>query len=348
MPIFQRYWQTRFRRWPTARPQLHGYSVIVPVPGDLPVFLDLSLAVCRLQHAPNRMGTLVVPDIATPEVTAIVQRQQRSWPGLLELVDLPLPERWTLPRLGDPGRNHAVQINAAIGKVRSTHAVLHDADLFLLEPDVHERQWSLAVSDGLDVLGVDPAWDPWYASHGVELAATWEATVRTDWMRSFPPWRHIAHRDRLFDELHVFDTTLWAQSHTPSERISVRPPAGIIHFNYVISAYRKFRQAGPGFHDDRFRLLLIRILIDLFDSTGAYYGLPSVTELAEGLDNEGAPVWYSAQDVAGYRAFRPRLAQILSVYPPRGRQTPDSALQVFDDFYSQLGTRAALTTPPEG
>lgn len=348
MAVLQRYWQARFARWPPPPATLTaGYTVLVPVPGDLPVFLDLALAVCRAQDSPGRVATLVVPDVLTEAVARIVAREKPGWPGRLDLLALPLPERWILPRLGDPGRNHAVQLNTAVARTRSTHVVLHDADLFLLEPDSHERQWAHAVEHDLDVLGVDPAWDGWFAEHGLDLAATWEMTARTEWLRAFPPWRHIAHRAALVgdDEEHVFDTMYWAESRTPGGRIAVRSPGGIVHFNHVISTYRKFQSsrrspgrqtptgAGTAFRDPEFRLLLIRVLVDLFDTSGSSYDLPSATELARGLGRPGAPVTYESADGATYREFRPRLTRILTGFPQPANGSLDAALAAFDGFY---------------
>lgn len=349
MPLLQRYWQARFARWPPAPPaRTPGYTVLVPVPGDLPVFLDLALAVCRAQDSPGRVATLVVPDVLTDAVSRIVAREKPGWPGLLDSLALPRPERWILPRLGDPGRNHAVQLNTAVARAASTHVVLHDADLFLLEPDSHERQWAYAVEHDLDALGVDPAWDGWFAEHGLDLAATWEMTARTEWLRAFPPWRHIAHRAALDgdDEEHVFDTMYWAESRTPGGRIAVRAPGGIVHFNHVISTYRKFhafRRAhrredaagtGTAFGDPDFRLLLIRVLIDLFDTSGIRYDLPSANELAAGLGRPDATVTYAPADGATYHEFRPRLSQILTGFPQPGGRSLDTALAAFDAFYA--------------
>jgi hypothetical protein len=334
MALQQRYWQTRFARWQhPAKITREGYTVLVPVPGDLPVFLDLALAVIRAQTAPHRVATIVVPDVETPEVDAILARARPDWPGQLERARIPVPERWTLPRLGDPGRNHAIQLNSAISRATSTHVVLHDADLFLLVGDIHERQWTQAVERNLDALGIEVAWDGWYAEHGVPVAATWELTARTDWLRSFPPWRHIAHDDALDGEAHMFDTTYWAQTRTPAGRIDIRPPGDVVHFNYVISTYRKYRQTTGGFRDGRFRLLLIRVFIDLFDTAGISYGLPPVEDLAAGLGNRDAAVWYAPEDAANYAEFRPRLAQILAAFPPPTHTSVDEALGAFDAFY---------------
>src|SRR6476469_6786021 len=273
------YWRRRYAAWPARPPQREGYTLLVPVPGDLPVFLDLSLAVTALQQPSSRVATYVVPDQMTAGVRDAVERARPTWQGDLQLLGLGLPERLLLPRLKDPGRNHGAQIIAGVSATRSSHVVLHDADLFLLQPDAHETQYQRARDADLDVLGVSPSWDSWYGEHGLRLAATWEMTARTDWLRAFPPHRLIGHDADLFGERHTFDTTFWGQCHTPQERIGVHElGADLVHFNYVISTYRRFQRhtAGP-FHDNQFRLLLIRVLIDLFvqgDPTA--YALPTL------------------------------------------------------------------------
>ncbi len=45
-------------------------------------------------------------------------------PGRLTVVDLPLPEKWVLPRLRNPGRNHGVQTIAGLRHATSTHVIL--------------------------------------------------------------------------------------------------------------------------------------------------------------------------------------------------------------------------------
>src|SRR6266702_4030874 len=91
------YWRLRFRRWGRRLPSEDGYTLLVPVPGDLPVFLDLALAVCRLQKSSSRIATLVLPDVTTPAVEAAVAAARPSWPGPLELVRQQPLERLVLP-----------------------------------------------------------------------------------------------------------------------------------------------------------------------------------------------------------------------------------------------------------
>lgn len=344
MAVGPQYWAKRFARWPRPRPQQPGYTLLLPVPGDLPVFLELALAVCRLQRADHRVSTVVLPDVRTPEVESIVARQRASWPGPLELLPLPRPERWVLPRLRNPGRNHGVQLITGIAASKSSHVVLHDADLFLLGEAAHEQQYSFAVANDLSVLGVSPAWDGWFAERGLQLAATWEMLATVDWLRRHPPHRLIGHDAVLFGELHTFDTTFWAQAHTDPREIAVRALTDdLIHFNYVISAYRAYQRSSGPFHDSDLRLLLIRVLIDLFDTTQTPYALPDLDLLAAGLGDPGAAVYYLASDAATYAAFRGRLDGIVTgpwASERRARVAP--ALRAFDDWFS---VHTALESP---
>ena len=337
------YWSRRFARWPARLPSRPGYTVLVPVPGDLPVFLELALAVCRLQRHDNRVATLVIPDVRTPETDEIVARHRPSWPGPLELISLPRPERWVLPRMRNPGRNHGVQLIAGISACTSSHVVLHDADLFLLDDRAHEQQYAHAASAGLSVLGVSPSWDPWYAQHGLELAATWEMLACVGWLRGHPPHRLIGHDAVRFGELHTFDTTFWAQTHTDPAKIEVRPLGDdLIHFNYVISTYRAYQRTAGPFHDDSFKLLLVRVLIDLFDTTGVQYAVPSLQALAQGLGDPSAPVYYEEADLDVYTSFRAQLDGIVAgpwAASRRAQVTP--ALRAFDDWFARRRYAAA-------
>ncbi|MGH9104852.1 MAG: hypothetical protein ACRDZX_03255 [Acidimicrobiales bacterium] len=348
------YWRLRLAKWAPAGPAREGYTLLVPVPGDIPVFLRLALAVCRFQQSGSRVETVVVPDALTQPMRDIVAAARADWPGELRLQPLPPPERWALPRLGDPGRNHALQLVTGVSCSRATHVVLHDADLFLLEPDVLESQFRHCRDQGLACLGTSPPWDPWYAEHGRHLAATWELCARTDWLRRYPPFSHMAHEEELFGERHMFDTTFYPQALTAPELIAVRPVEALVHFNYVISNYRKFlRRGGEGWHDRSFRLLLVCLLVELFDPEGApSYRVPALGQLACYLGDASAPVQLpaAAEGVAEYAAFRELLERALSgPWAAGGQQELARAvLGPFDSFYAYAGEAVAPPTSRPG
>lgn len=339
MSLFQRYWAARFESWNPAPTAQTGYTLLVPVPGDLPVFLELALAVLGTQDATDRVETLVLPDRVTPAMTQIVQQHAADWDGPLKMVPLPMPERVILPRMRNPSRNHGVQVVEGVTKSSGEFIILHDADLFLLEPDVLQEHYRSTKERGLDACGVSPVWDEWFAEHGLQLAATWELCARRDWLRSFPPHMHMGHTAELFGIEHVFDTTLHPQALTDPARIGIADRSEqIVHFNYVISTYRHFQRAREQFSDNRFRLLLIRIFIDVFANMPHTYSLPSLVELSAGLDDPKAQVTYPDPDEktrADYGHFRTNITRILSGpwVEVSGAEKISRALAGFDEYY---------------
>lgn len=336
--LLRRYWTGRFDRWGARPEQRPGYSLLVPVPGDLPVFLELALRVLGTQRAEGRVETFVIPDVATPAVDRVVARHRTGWNGPLEVVRLPNPERVLLPRMHNPGRNHGVQLLTGVAHTGSKYIVLHDADLFLMAPEVLDERVALAQRDNLDVLGVDPAPEVWFAERGFHLSATWEMIARTDWLRSFPPFMHIAHEGEVDGEKHSFDTCVHPQVVSDPARRRVVPSDDVVHFNYVIATYRHFQRSRGGFEDDRFRLLLIRLFVDIFgqELSGA---LPSLAELAQGLHGAHAPVTYPAPEPAtqdAYARFRGKLDRILEGpwTPQDNRVALREQLRAFDRHYS--------------
>jgi hypothetical protein len=344
-------WRTLYGRWrvpppPTPQP---GYTLLVPVPGDLPVFLELALTVCGRLDPEHRVETLVIPDRPNAVCAAVVERHARTWPGPLRMVWLRRPDRWLTRWLNNPHNNHFLQLLNGAEHARSTHFLLHDADLFLFDPDSLRRQYEACAGRGLACLGVNPVWDGWFAQRGIQLAATWELTGELAWLRGFPPYLHRGHDDTLGGERHTFDTTLYPQCHTPPERVTVQSMAGgFVHFNYVICTYRFFQNARGPYEDDHFRLLLVRLLIDLFDRTGWRYELPPLPDLQRGLSDPRARVTYVGPETAGrYPEFRGKLEELLA----GPLLTPDQAGRVREGvrpFDAAFGGVARVPCGPGG
>jgi hypothetical protein len=175
-------------------------------------------------------------------------------------------------------------------------------------------------------------------------------------MRSFAPVLHMAHENELFGEKHMFDTTFYPQALTAPELIAVEPAQELVHFNYVISNYRHFvRDREKGWRDTHFRLLLIRVLVDLFDEEGSgRYLLPSLARLAGYLGEASAPVQYPdpAAGQKSYSGLRDLLSRALTgpwMTGP-GRELAARALKPFDDFYgvssTEVGDLGAPATTP--
>lgn len=334
------YWRIRLARWRSLRTAATpGYTLLVPVPGDIPVFLELALKVLARQAADERVETVVLPDRLTPTIRQIVREAQPSWRGPLRLQPLPPPERWFLPAMKSGSRNHGMQVVAGVEAAAGSHVVLHDADLFLLDAGLLDDQYRHCRDGQLACTGVSPVWDGWYATHGLHLAATWEMVASTAWIRRFPPYRHIGHDAELFGETHTFDTTLYPQSVTEPSRIDVVDRHdGFVHFNYVITSYRDFQRSTSPYQDGDFRLLLIRLFVELFgEHSVGECEVPDLAALQAGLTDDGLPVWYPQREARGevYRDFRTRLGRALTgeYLGSDGRERAIAALAPFDRHY---------------
>jgi len=308
------------------------------VPGDLPVFLKLALMVLRKQDPANRVETLVIPDISTSTIRQIVSEEQKTWPGDLQLVEMPWPDRFIPAYINRPHHNHWLQFINGIRKARATHVLLHDADLFLTIPDIHKQQYELAVDGQFACFGVSQVWDHWYEKQGKYLTATWEMLCEVEWARSFAPYLHLGHDAKLNGMHHTFDTTLYPQCLTEPNRIGWHTPAsGFVHFNYVVCTFRYFFNHYYGFEDEHFRLLLIRILVDSIGRRVEPDRLPDALSLEEGMFDELAPVTYlNDTSRANYLEFRNKIQIILDsqLFDATQAKYVREILQPFDKNFS--------------
>ncbi len=335
------FWNTLYRRWRTKAGDLTpGYTILLPVPGDLPVFLKLALHVCAAQRMRNRIETLVIPDQPGPAFTAVYEEcAKRSPDQRLRLITLPWFDALVTRKLNNPSKNHWLQLIAGIDQSRSTHVLMHDADLFVAQPDFIESHYQACVTGDFDCFGVSKVWDAWYDEHGFDyLTATWEMMSRIAWLRKFPPALHRGHTGTIAGKRHVFDTTLKAQCLTPRERIGRHEREfGFVHFNYVISTYRAFQNQPGTFADDDHRILLIRLLIDAFDDSPWPYDVPTMDTLREGLTDAGARVSYcSPKAKTSYPGFRAKLEELLGsmLLSTRQAEAMRAAMAPFDEAFA--------------
>lgn len=310
------FWDTLYRRWRTpARTLTPGYTILLPVPGDLPVFAKLALSMCDRQELKHCAEILVIPDQPSGPFARVYESCCKRWPKLpLRLVTLPRFDRQVTRTLNNPSKNHWLQLIAGIAESETTHVLFHDADLFVSEPSFIESHYQRCVDDDLDCLGVSKVWDPWYDENGYDhLTATWEMMTRVQWLRAYPPALHRGHKGTINGKEHVFDTTLRAQCVTPREGIGRHEREfGFVHFNYVISTYRAFQNSKGTFHDEDFRILLIRLLIDAFDDSDWPYDVPALSALVDGITNANAAVTCATEKSrSGYPGFRNKLEELL-------------------------------------
>jgi len=338
-------WKILYPRWrrDTLNP-IPGMTVLVPVPGDLPIFLDLALRICARQHAPCVHEILVIPDCDSPAFRARFERLARGAPEMpLRLVTFSHADGLLTARLNNPHHNHWLQLVRGIEAARTHHLLLHDADCFLLEPDFFQAQYAHIQARDAVCLGLNDVWDEWYRATGFNhVVATWELLFRRDWARAFPPYLHRGHRNTLGGQQHSFDTLLLAQCLTaPANIIRSRRDWQFVHFNYVVCTYRWFlahaHAARRGaFQDSSFRLLLIRLLMEgcgLREPAGV---MPAMEEFHDAVRGHSRRIAYDgAEPALEYAPFKTKLETLLTsgIFDTTETARMRAALAPFDAAY---------------
>ncbi|MBF2063324.1 MAG: hypothetical protein IGS39_02655 [Calothrix sp. C42_A2020_038] len=308
-------WKLRYSHWykPVDEPIL-GYTILLPVPGDLPVFLKIALEICSTQKLDGLFEALVIPDQFVPGFAELLQTWQDKHYYPIRLIN-PNPLEQLISRYqNNPHNNHWLQLVRGVNTTRTTHVLLHDADLFITEDIFMKTHYETCKSENLACLGVSPVWDTWYKEQGINhIAATWEMMFNVDWMRSFHPWEHRGHDSEIAGKAHTFDTTLLPQCKTKPELIKYHQQEwGFIHFNYVICTYRWFQKSKGSFEDECFRILLIRLLINVFDTSSWKYQVPELDELIKGITDKNNAVTYVQQKTRSqYFEFRTKLQTLI-------------------------------------
>lgn len=309
-------WKWLYRTWDKSFDSaIPGYTILLPVPGDLPVFLKIALEICSTQKPDGLIETLVIPDQYKPGFAELVNNWQAEYYQSPIRVINPKPLEQLITRYqNNPHNNHWLQLTRGVNTSRSTHALLHDADLFITEDSFMKTHYQTCAKDNLACLGVSPVWDSWYKEQGINhLTATWEMMFSLEWAKSFQPWQHRGHDSEVAGKKHTFDTTLYTQCHTAPERIKYHQKEwGFIHFNYVICTYRWFQKSKGSYEDEHFRILLIRLLVGAFDQSGWEYDVPRLEELLQGISDASNRVTYIQDKTKqNYNEFRTKLQSLL-------------------------------------
>lgn len=313
-------WKLYRSRWRTpAVERTPGYTLLLMVPGDLPVFLRIAMETCAAQKPENLVETLVIPDMPTPAFERIFEAAAKTWPsGPIRLVNLHPIERFVTRHTNSPHTNHWLQLTNGLEACRSTHALMHDADLFITRKDFLAAHYTAAAAGDFACFGINRVWDDWYAANDLgHVTATWELMVNVDWAKTFKPWQLRGHDGAVDGKTHTFDTLLLPQCQTPPAKIGrhggdAGSDWGFVHFNYVICTYRWFKESKEVYADEHFRILLIRLLVDAFASSETEEQVPSLAELEKAIDGKSSRVTYAGTDTGkNYPEFRGKLQQLI-------------------------------------
>ncbi len=313
--IKQWLWKIFYSRWgKTPSKKVSGYSLLLMVPGDLPVFLQIAMEQCASQNFKNLVETVVVPDNVPPGFMPLYRKLQQGWThGPIRLSRLNASELFLTKRLNNPHTNCWLQFVHGCSGVSSTHLLWHDADLFIMNKGFLEKHYEECLRQKCVLLGVNEAWDAWYRENGFAyLTSTWEILLDMDWVRSFAPWQHRGHAGFAGGKPHVFDITFLPQCLTSAELIRRHEGDwGFVHFNYIIGTYRCFQNSRGPFEDTGFKLLFVRLLVDAYQSDW-HYEVPPFDELLRGIVDASCRVTYVTKEThESYGEFRHKLQKLM-------------------------------------
>jgi len=330
-----------YGRWRGAAPTEAGYSILLPFPEDMPFLLQYALEGLKHLDLANCRQILVVGDGVGGDPPAFRALIRAADDPRIELVEPAAIDRMVVPKLRNVGSSlHWLAIVRGTAAARAESIFLHDSDSFFLEAEGLERQYREFAERGMLTLGVTARWDPIFRQAGFEMPGTWEMMYSTRWARSHSP---MLHKGRLMPTRfgpHVFDTMLYPQfldSGTGKVGVMANPPR-FVHFNGTIVTYRVFREGrAGGVVDELFRLLLLAILADLIPSGDGARVVPTVAELARGLDDPSAPVTYGSQVATQeFPIFRRMIGELCEAPIMRGDRARriEGLMRPFDDHFA--------------
>ena len=146
-----------------------GYSVILPVPPDLPVLFKLSLDVIGAQDPLHRHEVIVVPDRPDEAFRAYVEMVRQESPELnLRYVE-PSGFDLRLRSVANTSTIHWMQVLCGMRVVNTTHLLLHDADLFISDPSFFRS-------------ASRPAWKGSWTASPSSIGRTWPVEPTSIWV----------------------------------------------------------------------------------------------------------------------------------------------------------------------
>lgn len=176
-----------FARWRRRSPFEDGYTILLPVPMDMPFLLRYALEALRLLDTANCRQIIVTPDGWGDDRGEGMRRVIAEFGDpRVELVGIGPVAQFYIQKMQKSvgsavNTTHWAQIVAGVEHARHGHAFLHDADAFFLDVDALETMYATCRDRGMDTLGVTARWDTFFLKDGYEIPATWELMFSTRW-----------------------------------------------------------------------------------------------------------------------------------------------------------------------
>lgn len=318
LKVFAALIQATHARWHFKSSETKaGYTALVPVPADLPVFTKIALHTLFSQDSSHIVEALVIPDQPSPAYRRIYEGIVAELPKPafeVRLVEMGKIDRLLGQLSGGGNTYHFLQLINGIEHSRGEHVLFHDSDLFLPPGETLARRFEEYLARKVSVFGVNPRRSV-YNEDCQHFVATWEMLTSRAWLTRFKPYLMRGQTATVNGKTYGFDTTLLPQfMSSPSEIQHNVLNNAIVHFNYIITTYRNFNKSPKPFPDKAFKMLFIRLLVDALDNSGWEYQLPSLENCVAGLAGSDPLISYVDADAsAGYPEFRQKFQELLEL-----------------------------------
>ena len=329
--------QAAFSKWPDfAGNPSHGYTLLLPVPADLPIFTQLALENISRQDLTHLNEMLIIPDMASRDFLRILKGFDVSRLPPLKIVKMRAIARLIGFISKSANTYHSFQLISGVMASQSSHVLFHDADLFMAPGGFLRQRFEYCAAKHLSILAIHPRRNR-YTEDCRHLVATWEMIATQDWFRRFKPYQLRGQSAKINHKEISFDTTHLAQYLSRPDEIEYQSPAErFVHFGYIITTYRRFQKGPRPYNDLWFKLLFIRLLIDTAVQHEWHYRLPLYKDFIEGLTGSNKYVTYATPDNAKeYLTFRRELQQLLDLgcFDQRMMEGINEKILPFDEHF---------------
>ena len=330
-----------YSKWVPQRDIADGYSIIIPIPEDMPFLALLAMEGLRSINTEHCGQIIIVGDgHGTDNGKVLRETVSQFNDPRIELVLFSNLDRSVIRRMTSP---HWLTIVYGTNQSRCSYAFLHDSDAFFLENDCIERTYDYCKKNRLYTTGVNARWDNFFKTIGYQIPGTWQMMFSVPWLRGHKPWMVRGRRLATPHGVNEFDTLLYPQYlDYGSGKVGVMPnPPMYSHFNGTIVTYRAWRRVmEKPVVDELFRLLLLSILERVVPSTDSKRLLPDVDVLARGLKGADCLIRYDTKNcVRNYREFRDQMSELCRSPTFAGERTAaiNSMLIPFDEHFAKIG-----------
>ena len=304
-----------YSKWDNTNTQLNsGYTLLIPTPADLPVFLALALEIVSNQNHTDLKEIVIVPDWPSDAfVNYFKSYLHNILPIPIRFVNINKTDQLAWQFTKSITTRHFTQIVRGVETITTDYFLLHDSDLFLPPGDFLYQQYLSCTKNDYFVYGLDMRRSLTRFDRK-EFVSTWETTFSTKWFKSFPPYMHKGQITNIKGIRQEFDTTLLPQYLSDEKHIGWQDRSNeYTHFNYVIASYRNFINKKRFLPEYSLKLLLIRLLVDVFDNTDwRYYELPDFEDF---LNGKHGLLELMNDDIKGVKIisdFKTKINQIIS------------------------------------